>query len=55
MAKPNIAALGSFVAAGLFVIAAVIPMLRARPLNAAFVGAAVVFFIVGFVMRQKSG
>ncbi len=57
MAKRNVASVGFIflLAAALFVLAAVVPTFGGRPLNAAFLGIAVVFFVLGVVTKRKSG
>lgn len=44
-----------FIAAGvLFVIAAVVPLAKGRPLNVVFIPVGVVFFILGAVLWRKA-
>jgi hypothetical protein len=51
----KIAPLGFLLAAVLFVIAALLPVARGRPLNAAFFGVAVIFGVLGGVAWRRSG
>lgn len=53
MAKPNMS-LWFFIIAGLFVGVAVYAAVRGR-LNAAFLGVAVVFFVLALASRRKTG
>lgn len=43
------------IAAVLSAVAAILPMVRGRPLNAAFFGAALLFLVVGVVRLRASG
>ncbi len=51
----RIAPLGFLLAAFLFVVAAFLPLTRRQPLNAAFLGVAVMVGVLGGVAWQKSG
>ena len=51
----RLAPLGFLFAGFLFVVAAVIPALTGRSLNAAFLGVGVMFFVLGVVTLRKSG
>ena len=51
----KIAPLGFLLAAVLFVIAALLPLARRQPLNAAFLGVAVLFGVLGGVAWRRSG
>jgi hypothetical protein len=52
--RERLIAPAGFIAAGvLFVIAAVVPLAKGRPLNATFIPLGVVFFILGAAMWRK--
>lgn len=50
----KIAPLGFFLAGVLFVVAAILPTLKGRPLNAAFLPIGIVFAILGGIAWSKS-
>jgi len=52
--RERLIAPAGFIAAGvLFVIAAVVPLAKGRPLNAVFIPVGVVFFILGAALWRK--
>lgn len=50
----RLVALTFILAAALFELAAVLPMIRGRQLNAAFLGVGVVFLVLGLVQLKAS-
>jgi hypothetical protein len=54
MAQPRIAGLGFMLAAVLFAVAALIPVVRGGDFNATFLVLALVFFVLGAGVMRKS-
>jgi hypothetical protein len=54
MAQPKIAVWGFLLTGVLFVVAALIPLVRGGSLNATFLALSVVFFILGAAVAKKN-
>jgi hypothetical protein len=55
MKNTNVVSWGLFAVAALSMIAALVPLVKAGPINVVFLGVAVVFFALGIVMARKAG